>query len=269
MCTFRFFAKTRKINGTISGKICNVDSICCEEIEFSYQTLIKFYWLFNSFQQNLCVYLTGYWTIDWPPGELCATDHNPLSLIIQPTLHQFVNKDVMVDGVKTETLFAKVKSSNIHCSTLIHQASYFVTESHDVFQAWFPPSKSMLTVPNHFLVLNKFVNGFQSYMLHRIPWDRGEANQLTVLQILIPDLVEKWHGFLPVLRNLPRTPWPFKDNWDNGIVQLLVDLFLSSLVLFISLSRPPGIHQFLLCSFFTQLVQQIRLLWTPQLFPHC
>jgi len=48
----------------------------------------------------------------------------------------------------------------------------------------------MLTVPNHLLVLNKFGNGFQSYMLHHLLWDRGDTNQPVVVQILLLVLLD-------------------------------------------------------------------------------
>lgn len=53
----------------------------------------------------------------------------------------------------------KVQINNILCSSLIHQADRFIVESYQVGQAWFSLYKSILSIPNHILILQMFGNG--------------------------------------------------------------------------------------------------------------
>lgn len=103
---------------------------------------------------------------------LSAQQSNPTILISSPHIILSM-KMLCYRGLKTETLI-KIKR-NIHLATHIYQASNFVTKGYDIDQAWFPVSKSMLIVSNNPHVLNRFGNGFQSYVFHPLPWDRGEA----------------------------------------------------------------------------------------------
>lgn len=153
----------------------------------------KFYWSLNF--SRACAYLTSYWTMDWPPAGPCSTDHNPFNSAVQPVFNPphlissphiitFSMKMLYQRVLKTET-FIKAEANNTHCSTCIHQASNFVTKGYYIDEAWFQVSKPMLIVSNNPHVLNKFGNGFQSYMFHPLPWDRGGANQPILLQILL------------------------------------------------------------------------------------
>lgn len=112
---------------------------------------------------------------------------HPTILISSPHFISLSMKMLCQRVLKTETLI-KGKANHIHCSTLIYQASNFVTKGYDIDQAWFPVSKSMLIVSNNPHVLNKFGNGIQSYVFHPFAWETGEANQPKVLWILLPVL---------------------------------------------------------------------------------
>lgn len=66
---------------------------------------------------------------------------------------------------------------NINYSSLIHHASYFITEDCQVSQVSFPFHKSTLTALNHLFVLSMFANGFQDYLFHFFPLGKDEADQ--------------------------------------------------------------------------------------------
>lgn len=70
---------------------------------------------------------------------------------------------------------------NIHCSALIHQAYHLTTQGG---QAWFPLHKSMLTTPNHILVLCLFGNSFQDYLRHHFLRDQNEFPRSSSLPFL-------------------------------------------------------------------------------------
>jgi len=97
-----------------------------------------------------------------------------------------------------------------------------VTLCHD--EAWLSFHKPMMPLPSHLLVLYMFGNDLQDYLLHHFPRDQSGADQPVVLWILLalPEDTSD-NSFLPVLRNLPQSPWPFKDyqQWPcNDIGQL-------------------------------------------------
>lgn len=99
-------------------------------------------------------YWPKHWLLKyWSPVGLCTTDHNLLSLAVQPIfspphypyfqtiLHQFINVSVTGVSVKRPV---KGKTNNIHCCPLIHHTSLLITEGYQVGQVWFPLHKSLL-----------------------------------------------------------------------------------------------------------------------------
>lgn len=83
----------------------------------------------------------------------------------------------------------------------------------------------MLTTPNYPPVLSRFGNDFQDYWLHDLPRHQGETDWLLVPQSLLPCLLGGRCDicFLPVLRNIASSSWPFKGNQEwlcNDITQL-------------------------------------------------
>jgi len=46
----------------------------------------------------------------------------------------------------------KVKVNNTHCFLHLHKSNHFITESNQVSEVLIPLAKSMLTVPNHYLL---------------------------------------------------------------------------------------------------------------------
>jgi len=71
---------------------------------------------------------------------------------------------------------SEVKVHNIHCSTLIYQASHFIVEGYQqADQAWLPLSGSIQTTPDDLLVIHVHGNGFQEWLLHHLPRHWGEA----------------------------------------------------------------------------------------------
>lgn len=175
-------------------KICNVASVCCQEAEFCYEALNMFYWSLNLLQQNLCLSdrLLNYWLASsW---TLCCWSqpfqlNSPTSF--QPTpppsylAHTSSACQWKCHGRECWKLkpLPKVRQTT---STALHTSTELVILSgYDIDQEWFPVSKSMLIISNNHHVLQKFRNGFQSYVFHPLPWDRGEANQPIVLWILL------------------------------------------------------------------------------------
>lgn len=105
--------------------------------------------------------------------------------------------------------------NNIHCSTLIHQVCHLITEGYWVGQAWFPLHKSLLSIPNHLLVLHLFGNSFQYYLLHHFLRDPDEPVIPNIfLLAFLEDRVESLFWFLLVLKNLSWLPSPSKNNWE-------------------------------------------------------
>ena len=64
---------------------------------------------------------------------------------------QFRDKDVVWDSVKC---FAQVQLDNVSYSSLIDQNSNPVVEGHQICQAQFAPSETMLAVTNHLLIFH-------------------------------------------------------------------------------------------------------------------
>lgn len=62
----------------------------------------------------------------------------------------------------------------------------------------------MLTAPVDFLLPHVHRNSFQDELLHRLPRDRGEADQPVVLQVVLIALLEDRSGvcFPPVFGHL-------------------------------------------------------------------
>lgn len=111
-----------------------------------------------------------------------STNSHPFyKLPIQPISAQFGYKDVMVDHVKSLT---RVKMNNTHCCPLPHTASHFIVEGNQVGQAEFAFSKSILTIPNHLLVLHVCGNEFQENLLHNIPADWPVVPRTLLLALL-------------------------------------------------------------------------------------
>ena len=100
---------------------------------------------------------------------------------IQPTFAQFGSKDVMADHAKSRT---RVKIKNTHCSPLPHTDSHFAVEGNQVGQVEFAFGKSLLTIPNHFLVLHVCGNGFQENFLHNLPADWPVVPHILLLAFL-------------------------------------------------------------------------------------
>ena len=65
-------------------------------------------------------------------------------------------------GDSVESL-AEVEVDNIHCSPLIHPASYAIVESYQIGQAWFPLGESMLTTPDNLLFLHLLNDDIQKF----------------------------------------------------------------------------------------------------------
>jgi len=74
---------------------------------------------------------------------------------------------------------------NIHCSPLIHQASYLIIASYQFGQARFSLFKSMMTRFSHILVLHMFGISFQNYFLHQLSMERGKVDPLVGLYIIL------------------------------------------------------------------------------------
>lgn len=109
----------------------------------------------------------GYTINDWPLTRLCATIHNLLNLPVKSScdshpclltylvLHPLSYECVTRDGIKSLT---EVKINNFHCFSLTSQASNITVEGYWVGHI----HKSMMTAPEHLLVLHVSGNGFQN-----------------------------------------------------------------------------------------------------------
>ena len=118
----------------------------------------------------------------WPLG--CTSSHWPLirlcnmittlclqlfsqflvhCLLIQPVLLQLLYADLVEDSIKSLT---EVKVDNILCSPFVYHANHFIVEGYWLGQSWLPCGRSMLTTPDHLLVLYVTGNSFQDYLLH-------------------------------------------------------------------------------------------------------
>lgn len=95
--------------------------------------------------------------------------------------------------------------SKHHCFSLLHQVSRLIVEGYQVSQTSFPLHESMLTTPNHLLVLSIF--GIPDF-LHHFPKDPGEADWPIVPSITLLALLGYRSDicFLPDLRNAPHLP---------------------------------------------------------------
>lgn len=98
---------------------------------------------------------------------------------------------------------ALLKSDKIQCSPLVHKASCLIIEEYKVGLAWFPLHKSMLTMPDHHLVLQTSENAFQDYLLHYLPKNPGKDDWPVAHQTFLLALFEGRSNicFLLVLRN--------------------------------------------------------------------
>lgn len=80
----------------------------------------------------------------------CATDHNPLILIVQPN-HHTVNFLIHFISLTTSTLeetmsefLSKWRTNNIHCSPLVHHTKYHIVNDYHVGQLMTLLQKAML-----------------------------------------------------------------------------------------------------------------------------
>lgn len=86
-------------------------------------------------------------------------------LVIQPIIQQLLC--LMRDSAKGNV---EIQKDNIYCFPLIHQAGDFVMQASQVFQAWYPLDKFLLTTPDDFLLYLPG-NGFQDELFHHLPMD--------------------------------------------------------------------------------------------------
>lgn len=90
----------------------------------------------------------------------------------------------MRDG--SESL-ANVKRNIIHCFTLNHFPKHCIVEGYMrlVKHDFSFVNKCMLTTPNNLLIHHMFGSVFQDYWFHHFPRDQGDADQTTVLHVLL------------------------------------------------------------------------------------
>jgi len=61
------------------------------------------------------------------------------------------------------------KAESIPCSPLIYQGSLFIGEGYQVVKSQQTLGESMLTTPDHFVILHVLGNAFQDYLLYHLP----------------------------------------------------------------------------------------------------